>query len=293
MDVAVVEYEAKDAPSAFARSMHLTGFAVLVAHPLDPALIAAIRDEWLEFFAGSAKNAYARGESEQRGYFPPPPRGEELPNGLVRDHKEFFHLYASDRHPVEVSDAACRYFEQATRLAATLLSWLDRESPSEVTAQLSRPLAEMIEGSRGTVLRLQHYLPLEEGEAAGPLRALAHEDINLITLLPAPSEPGLQVCDVEGIWHELPYDPRSMIVNGGEMLQLAMRHYYPATPHRVVNPTGTEPRGSRFSLPLFVHPAEDVELVPGRTASSFLQERIEALRQKGWAVAPGGRKVRA
>jgi isopenicillin N synthase-like dioxygenase len=285
MQVAVVDYGARDARSRFVRSLRETGFAILVDHPLAD-VVPVLGEEWLAFFATGAQHAYVHGEGEQDGYFPPPDPGERLPGGLVRDRKEFFHVRPDGRYPTEVSDTALRYFQSATALARELLGWLEADAPS-------LPLAGMIEGSRGTVLRVQHYLPLADGEPASPLRALAHEDINLLTLLPAPSEPGLQVCDRAGEWHDVPYDPRSLIVNGGEMLELATGGRYRATPHRVLNPTGAQSRGSRLSLPLFVHPAADVVLAPGRTASAFLQERVEALRQKGWAVAPGGKEVRA
>ena len=62
------------------------------------------------------------------------------------------------------------------------------------------------------------------------------------------------------------------------MLDLASGGYYPATTHRVVNPTGAAAHRARMSLPLFLHPADDVVLAEGRTASSFLAERIRELR---------------
>ena len=64
------------------------------------------------------------------------------------------------------------------------------------------------------------------------------------------------------------------------MLQLATGGPYPSTTHRVTNPTGEGARRSRLSLPLFLHPADQVVLAEGRTAFSYLQERIAELRSQ-------------
>ncbi|TPW14638.1 MAG: isopenicillin-N synthase [Acidimicrobiaceae bacterium] len=112
------------------------------------------------------------------------------------------------------------------------------------------------------------------------MRAAAHEDINLLTVLPASNEPGLQVRDVRGNWHDVPCDFGSIAVNCGDMLQLASGGDYPSTTHRVMNPIGEGATRSRLSLPLFLHPADDVRLSADRTAFEYLQERIAELRSQ-------------
>jgi isopenicillin N synthase-like dioxygenase len=124
------------------------------------------------------------------------------------------------------------------------------------------------------------YPPLRGDEPADAVRAAAHEDINLLTVLPASNEPGLQVRDLHGAWHDVPCDFGSIAINAGDMLQLASGGYYPSTTHRVMNPTGEGATRSRLSLPLFLHPADEVELAAGRTAFSYLQERISELRSQ-------------
>jgi isopenicillin N synthase-like dioxygenase len=138
----------------------------------------------------------------------------------------------------------------------------------------------MMDGSTRTLLRVLRYPPLRGDELPGAVRAAAHEDINLLTVLPASNEPGLQVRDINGKWHDVPCDFGSIAVNAGDMLQLASGGYYPSTSHRVLNPTGDSATRSRLSLPLFLHPADDVILADGRTAFSFLQERIAELRSQ-------------
>ena len=112
-------------------------------------------------------------------------------------------------------------------------------------------------------------------------------------MLPAANEPGLQVRDLAGNWHDVPCDFGSIAINAGDMLQLASGGYYPSTTHRVMNPTGDGARRSRLSLPLFLHPADDVVLAEGRTAFSYLQERIAELRSQDLKpdLKPGATKA--
>lgn len=279
MQVDVVDFQAADAPQAFTESLHNTGFAVLVNHPLPPSLVQGIYDEWLDFFNTDAKYAYRYDEENQNGYFGPDV-SETAKGNTVRDIKEFFHVYPWGRYPSTVSDAALRYAEQATEIARTLLSWVEAHTPASVSAQFSRPLNQMLDGSTRTLLRVLRYPPLTGHEPAGAVRAAAHEDINLLTVLPASNESGLQVRDINGVWHDVPCDYGSMAVNCGDMLALASGGYYPSTTHRVLNPTGDSAKRSRLSVPLFLHPADDVILAQGRTAFEFLHERIAELRSQ-------------
>jgi isopenicillin N synthase-like dioxygenase len=279
MQVDVVDFQAAEAPQAFTESLHNTGFAVLVNHPLPPSLVQGIYDEWLDFFNTEAKYAYRYDEENQNGYFGPEV-SETAKGNTVRDIKEFFHVYPWGRYPSTVSDAALRYAEQATEIARTLLSWVEAHTPASVSAQFSRPLNQMLDGSTRTLLRVLRYPPLTGNEPAGAVRAAAHEDINLLTVLPASNESGLQVRDINGSWHDVPCDYGSMAVNCGDMLALASGGYYPSTTHRVLNPTGDSAMRSRLSVPLFLHPADDVILAEGRTAFEFLHERIAELRSQ-------------
>ena len=105
------------------------------------------------------------------------------------------------------------------------------------------------------------------------------DSINLITLLPAANEPGLQVQARDGSWLEVPCDFGNLVVNVGDMLQEASGGYFPSTTHRVVNPDGASHNRSRISIPLFLHPRSEVVLSQRHTAGSYLSERLEELRQ--------------
>jgi isopenicillin N synthase-like dioxygenase len=279
MQVGVVDYTSPNAPEDFTRSLRETGFAVITNHPLPQALVQEIYAEWLEFFESDAKHKYRFSPDNQDGYFGPDV-SETAKGNSVRDLKEFFHVYPWGQYPTEVSDAAFRYRDQATEIAKTLLGWVEDNTPAEVAEKFSRPLNKMLDGSTRTLLRILRYPPLSGDEERGAVRAAAHGDINLLTVLPASNEPGLQVRDVHGNWHDVPCDFGSIAINAGDMLELASGGYYPSTPHQVLNPTGEGARRSRLSLPLFLHPADDVVLAKGRTAFEFLQERIAELRSQ-------------
>jgi isopenicillin N synthase-like dioxygenase len=288
--VSVIDYGDPAAPALFTESLRRTGFAVLIHHPLSWDLVETVYREWSALFDSPAVERYLVDAGGQVGWFPA--AGSETAKGAItRDLKEFFHVYEWSVYPDEVSDAARRYHRAATALAATLLGWVEANTPPEVAARFSVPLSQMLTGSRRTLLRVLRYPPLTGGEPPGAVRAAAHEDINLITVLPASDQPGLELLRTDGSWYPVPCDPGSVAINAGEMLQLASGGYYPATTHRVVNPTGTAAGQARMALPLFLHPADDVVLADGRTAESFRSARIAELRGRASRTADADETV--
>ncbi|MAT03924.1 MAG: 2OG-Fe(II) oxygenase [Acidimicrobiaceae bacterium] len=279
MDVAVVDYTSPTAPEEFATSLRETGFGVITNHPLDWSLVEEVYREWSALFDDPDVADYTTSDS-LTGYFPPDV-SETAKGFAVRDLKEFFHVYPWSIYPTQVTDAAMRYRDQAIDVALTLLDWVEDQLPPDIAGRLSMPLSQMMEGSTRTLLRVLRYPPLPPEVPDGAVRAAAHEDINLLTVLPASDQPGLELLGADGEWFPVPTDPGSLAVNGGEMLDLATEGYYPATKHRVVNPMGEAARVSRMSLPLFLHPADDVVLSEGRTAYEFLMQRIAELRGDG------------
>ncbi len=109
-----------------------------------------------------------------------------------------------------------------------------------------------------SILRLLHYPPIPEGTEPGAMRAAAHEDINLITLLVAASSSGLELLDRDGKWLPVEGSKNAVIVDAGDMLARITNNHIPATTHRVVNPDG--PNISRYSMPFFMHPRPDAML---------------------------------
>lgn len=279
-DLPIVDYTSPDAPRAFCESLHRTGFGVLKNHPLASDLVHGIYAEWLAFFQSGAAKNYAWDAIKLDGHFSTTV-SETAKGSSTRDFKEFFHLFPWGRYPSEVSDAARRYYSQGKDLAATLLKWVEDHSPADIRAGYSVPLASMIDGCEETLLRVLHYPPLNGAQEPDSIRAAAHTDINLLTILPAATEPGLQVMGTDGVWKDVPCDFGLLIVNIGDMLSEASGHYYPSTQHRVLNPVGDAAKNSRVSLPLFLHPRREIRLSERYTVGSYFEERMRELRRKG------------
>lgn len=279
MQVKVVDYRAADAAEQFTRSLHETGFGVLVNHPIQQALVEKIYADWLGFFNGDEKHQYAFSKEKQDGYFST--EISETAKGFTqKDIKEYFHIYPWGRIPAQLKADAMQYYSQANGLAQELLSWVERYTPAEIARHYREPLSHMIQDSQLTLLRVLRYPPLTGNEPAGSLRAAPHGDINLLTILPAANEPGLQVQGTDGEWFDVPCDFGMLIINIGDMLQEASQGYYPSTQHRVVNPTGDGAKKSRVSLPLFLHPRDEVVLSDRYTAHAYLEERLRELGVK-------------
>jgi isopenicillin N synthase-like dioxygenase len=277
--VAAVSYKDPAAPALFTDSLHRTGFGVVRDHPIPQALVEEVYAEWLDFFNGDAKHAYAFDKAKHDGFFSSAV-SETAKGNTKRDLKEFFHVFPWGRYPAEVSDAARRYYALANEFAGELLSWVEAHTPPEVSAKFSMPLARMIEDSPATLLRILRYPPLTGEEEPGAVRAAAHEDINLLTVLPASNERGLQLRTATGEWADVPSDFGTLVINVGDMLQEASGGFYKSTTHRVVNPAGDGARRSRVSIPLFLQPRPEVVLSERYTAESYMDERLRQLGVK-------------
>jgi isopenicillin N synthase-like dioxygenase len=140
-----------------------------------------------------------------------------------------------------------------------------------------------------TILRVIHYPVCDGFDEPGVMRAAAHEDINLMTLLAPADESGLEILTREGEWMPVHAIPGQIIVDTGDMMSRITNDKIPATTHRVVNPKGDiKPR---YSMPFFVHPHLDVDLevlesclgegeeakYPPINNEEFLLERLRAI----------------
>ncbi len=276
MKLVAVDYQAENAAQLFVESLKETGFGVLKNHPIKQELVSNIYSNWQKFFDSEAKHDFMFDKEKQDGYFPPDI--SEVAKGFkTKDIKEYFHYYPWGRCPAELKEEISTYYSEAMSLAAELLGWVENYSPEATSNNFSQPLSSMIDGSDLTLLRVLHYPPLQGDEEPDAIRAAAHEDINLLTILPAANEPGLQVKGKDGNWLDVPCDFGNLIVNIGDMLQEASGHYFPSTTHQVINPEGQDQTKSRISLPLFLHPKPEVKLSERYTADSYLKERLKEL----------------
>lgn len=279
MSLPVVDYTAKNAPQQFVKSLRETGFGVLINHPIKQSLVESIYHNWQAFFNSSDKQKFAFDAEKQDGYFAPD-ISETAKGHTQKDIKEYFHVYPWGRIPQELKEEILNYYQLASDLATELLDWVEEYSPESVAKCYSEALSNMIKDTPNTLLRVLHYPPLTGDEEAGAIRAAAHEDINLLTILPAANEPGLQVLCQDGSWLDVPSDFGNLIINIGDMLQETSGGYFPSTTHRVINPSGKASTKSRISLPLFLHPRSEVKLSEEHTQASYLLERLQELGVK-------------
>ncbi|MEO0328381.1 MAG: 2OG-Fe(II) oxygenase family protein [Pseudomonadota bacterium] len=276
-NVLAISYSDPEAGAKFARSLHETGFAILKDHPISTDEINNMYNVWSGYFADEKRKDDAVQPGEVHGYYGF--KSENAKGSAQKDLKEFYHVYENKPVPTGVEGETRTFQGKMIMIGSELLNWLDANTPSDVGSKFSESLQQMINGSESNLLRILHYPPLDAAVEPGEIRAAAHEDINLITLLVTGSEPGLQAKDAEGNWHDVPCNAGYITINSGDMLAKASNGYYPSTPHRVVNPQNQENR-SRYSMPLFVHPRPEVQLDEAQTAGEYLDERLREIGLK-------------
>ena len=276
--IKTVDYKSVNAGIQFVESLHHTGFAILHNHPLDFNLITSVYNEWGIFFNSDTKHSYTFNPDTQDGYFPY--RCENAKGYSTKDLKEFYHLYEWGKYPENISRKALLLYHEIITIGRDLLEWVDVHSPKKVKSKFSIPLSEMIANSRMNLMRIIHYPPLEIDITDGAIRAGAHGDINLITVLSADSESGLQIQTQSGKWMDVKSNPEWLIINTGDMLNECSGGYYPSTIHRVINPKGESAKLPRYTMPVFIHPRDEVVLSKKYTARSFLDERLKEIGLK-------------
>ena len=286
---------------ALGRSFRETGFAVISDHPISPAVIEKNIAVTKAFFAqpDEVKLKYdGRAGGGQRGYTA---FGVENAKGKAEaDLKEFWHtgrdLPADSTYRKTMADTPSvtevPEFDVATRGMFDALDTFGRQLLRAVALHLK--LEETWFDNKvemgNSILRLLHYPPQTNPPPEGSVRAGAHEDINVITLLLGAEEAGLEVKHRSGKWLEVSPPPNALVINCGDMLQRLTAGVLPSTTHRVVNPSPQRARFPRYSTPFFLHFNQDVmiEALPGCieeggkaeppiTAQDYLMERLREI----------------
>jgi isopenicillin N synthase-like dioxygenase len=282
---------------AFARY----GFAVVTDYDLPQDRIDAALADAKAFFdlPEAVKRRYVTGAGHQRGYTP---FGVETAKGAEHyDLKEFWHvgreLAPGRRHqgsmPGNVWPTEIAGFREHVGWLYDALDALGGQLLQAVAVYLGLPrgyFADKVDEGN-SILRLLRYPPVPFD---GPhVRAAAHEDINVITLLLGAEEAGLEVQDRDGRWLPVNPPPGSLVCNIGDMLQRLTNHRLPSTSHRVVNPSPERRAAPRYSTPFFLHFNSDflIRTLPGCvdaqhpdlypqpiTADGFLMERLKEIK---------------
>ena len=117
-----------------------------------------------------------------------------------------------------------------------------------------------------TAARINYYPRQDEPPAEGQLRAGAHTDYGMLTILSGEPAPGLQVRDRAGRWIDVATDKYRFVCNIGDLLMRWTNNRWVSNTHRVLNPPRETGRtASRMSVAFFHHPNHDakIECIPG------------------------------
>lgn len=274
----IIDYNDKNASIDFFKSMVEYGFGVVKNAPINKTDISNMYAAWHEFFClpQEEKLKYEFSNKTHDG-FVSTNLSETAKAHSIKDLKEFFHFYKWSKCPENLKPITMNLFDQMVDFGSELLGWLEQHAPAEVKSLFNEPLRQMIKDSELHLLRLLHYPPLDGTEELGAMRAAAHADINLITVLPSSAEPGLQLLDKHDKWIDVPCHPDYIIINIGDMLQEASGKFFRSTLHRVVNPAESAKQNARLSMPLFIHPRDEVRLSPNYIAGEYRRERYAEL----------------
>ncbi len=240
----------------------------------------------------------------QRGYIS---KGRETAKGeKVPDLKEFWHIgqeiedepalkevYAANIWMNEVSnmkDISMKIYKTFEQTGANLLRAI------ALYLNLEEDYFDAKIKNGNSILRLLHYYPVKSTEEVeeGAVRAAAHGDINLITLLMGGSASGLQAMNSAGEWVSVAPKENEIVINIGDMLQRLTNGKLKSTIHRVVNLDKEAMLLPRYSAPFFLHPRSEMDLsclegcvseqepkaYADISAGDFLEERIRELGLK-------------
>ncbi|MFG6687072.1 isopenicillin N synthase family dioxygenase [Mariniflexile sp. HNIBRBA6329] len=283
---------------AIGKAYEEIGFVALKGHFLDDALVEKLYGEVKNFFSlpVETKQKYEiPGIGGQRGYVS---FGKESAKGKKEgDLKEFWHFgqYVEDNPKLEAEYPANVKVEELpefNKVGKEAYKMLEKTAKYVLRALalhlgLKETYFDNYIHNGNSILRPIHYPPITE-EPKDAVRAAAHGDINLITLLMGAQGRGLQVQNHNGEWIDAIAEPDELMINVGDMLSRHTNNKLKSTIHRVINPPLELWGTSRYSIPFFMHPISEMKLnvleacidennpkaFEDITAGEFLTERL-------------------
>ena len=279
MNVQLVDFASPEAPRIFADSMLDSGFAVISKHNISDSEISSFYQAWEHFFVFGEPEEFLSKGDDQAGYFPTD-KAETAKGNTVQDLKEYFQYWPGTKLPSHLTQLTQSFFTKMISLGLITMRWLQENTDSSLWHKIDRPFPEYL-SKEHTLLRVLRYPPIKGPLAPKALRAAAHEDINLITLLPAADEPGLELKSKSSDeWFPLEAPAGSIVVNIGDMLQELTDGSLPSTSHRVVNPKQEHAQNSRMTAPVFCHPHPELILSERYSAEDYLSERLKEINRR-------------
>lgn len=244
------------------------GFIILKDHTIEQKKIDKAYALVKEFFdlPLETKLKYQGNNGGQRGYTPF--KTEHAKNNKNPDLKEFWHvgrelvstsaykgIYPENVWPSEVAELKKTFIELFEAMDSTSILLLET-----IGKGLDLPqdyFTKMIHDGN-SIIRMIHYPPTKGEDTKNSVRAAAHEDINLITMLVGATDSGLQLLERDGSWLDVESRPGEIVVDTGDMMSRITNNLLPSTTHRVINPS--DDGSARFSMPFFVHPHSNAML---------------------------------
>ncbi len=271
-----------------------TGFVTIANHGMTKELMDELYAEVKKFFTlpDAIKSKYEKPElAGQRGYTS---KGKEkAKDSKTPDLKEFWQSgqVVTDNDPVKeeypdnvfVDDLP--RFNTVTREVYQRLEYAGKHLLRAIAVYLNLPETYFDDKvhNGNSILRAIHYFPIEDPNSLpdDAVRAGAHEDINLITLLIGASADGLEVLTRDGQWFPVKANAEDIVVNVGDMLQRLTNNKLKSTTHRVVNPPRKLMKTARYSVPFFLHPRSAMDL-------TCLDSCIDGANPKAYADTNAG-----
>lgn len=303
IDLNLLTSQRKELVQKLGEGLRKTGFVAVKNHGIDPSVFEWNYKKLAEVFAlpKEIKLKYARPEiGHQRGYMPL--EGETHPNSKAMDIKECYQtgdgINNTNIFPEEVSgfrDANEFLYCSMANLSVTILMLLDEylEADGYLESLVLKPFPKNKKGEGtyiGTNLMRSIYYPAIENpefnEEGFIIRGESHVDLNLITLLPVASKPGLQIMKRDGNWLTIDVPSGYIIVNAADMLHLITKgtnKEIPSTPHRIIADEELA-REARFSIPFFAHPNHNLPLINLETKRPAIAANGQAMDQAAMYV---------
>ncbi len=277
------------------------GFVALKGHFLGDTLVDNLYSEVKKFFSLplETKQKYEIPDiGGQRGYVS---FGKESAKGKKEgDLKEFWHFgqYVEDNPILEAeypNNVIVEELPEFNRIGKEAYEMLEKTAKYILRAlalylKLEETYFDEYIHNGNSILRPIHYPPIKEAPKEA-VRAAAHGDINLITLLMGAQGRGLQVQNHKGEWIDAIAEADELMINVGDMLSRHTNNKLKSTIHKVINPPKELWGTSRYSIPFFMHPISDMKLNVLKgcvddespkaygdiTAGEFLNERLVEL----------------
>ena len=267
------------------------GFVALSGHFLSEPLVADLYSEIKQFFAlpQDRKDSYQiDGIGGQRGYTS---FGKEHAKGRkVGDLKEFWHFgqYVEDNAELEAEypdNVVVKELPKFNAIGKETYQMLEKTAKYVLRAlalhlDLEETYFDAYIRNGNSILRPIHYPPISS-EPKNAVRAAAHGDINLITLLMGAHGRGLQVMNHKGEWVDAIARPDQVMINVGDMLARLTNNKLKSTIHQVINPPKELWGTSRYSIPFFMHPTSEMSL-------NCLENCVDSENPKGYEDISAG-----